>query len=44
MANVLDSVLGTTLQRRGLMTNHSVNFVTTLFGALLVLAVHRFFA
>lgn len=43
-ANLMDSVLGTTLQRRGLMTNHSVNFVATLFGALLVLVVHRFFA
>jgi uncharacterized protein (TIGR00297 family) len=44
VANVLDSMLGATLQRRGLMTNHSVNFVATLFGALLVLAVRRFFA
>lgn len=44
VANALDSVLGATLQRRGLMTNHSVNFVTTLFGALLVLFTYRFFA
>lgn len=36
-ANLMDSVLGATLQRRGLMTNHSVNFTATLFGALFVL-------
>ncbi|MBL7993063.1 MAG: TIGR00297 family protein, partial [Candidatus Kapabacteria bacterium] len=34
---LMDSVLGATLQRRGLMTNHSVNFTATLFGALFVL-------
>jgi len=36
-ANLTDSVLGATLQRRGLMTNHSVNFAATLFGALFAL-------
>lgn len=35
MGNFLDSVLGATLQRRGYMTNHSVNLVNTLFAALL---------
>ncbi len=34
MGNFLDSLLGATLQRRGYMTNHSVNLVNTLFAAL----------
>ena len=31
--NLADSLLGATLQRRGLMTNHSVNFACTIAGA-----------
>lgn len=42
-ANLMDSGLGVTLQRRGLMTNHSVNFTATLFGALLAMFAYQFF-
>lgn len=34
MGNGFDSVLGATLQRRGYMNNHGVNFANTLFAAL----------
>ncbi|HDR89224.1 MAG TPA: DUF92 domain-containing protein [Bacteroidetes bacterium] len=40
MGNFLDSVLGATLQRRGYMTNHSVNLVNTLFAALLFMYLY----
>lgn len=36
LANLMDSLLGASLQRLGLMNNHSVNFTTTLIAALLV--------
>jgi glycine/D-amino acid oxidase-like deaminating enzyme len=32
--NLVDSVLGTTLERRGLLSNNAVNFINTLTGAL----------
>jgi uncharacterized protein (TIGR00297 family) len=38
-ANLLDSVLGASLQRVGLMNNHSVNFAATLAGALVAYAL-----
>ena len=35
--NIMDSILGATLQRRGFLNNHLVNFWATLFGALMML-------
>ena len=35
VGNLFDSLLGATLQRQGLMNNHSVNFFSTSFGGLL---------
>ena len=32
--NLADSLLGTTLERRGLLDNEGVNFLNTLVGAL----------
>jgi len=32
--NLADSVLGATLERRGVLTNNAVNFLNTLTGAL----------
>ncbi|MFK7925383.1 MAG: TIGR00297 family protein [Bacteroidia bacterium] len=42
MGNLLDSVYGATLQRHGLLTNDSVNFMATFSGALIggVLALY----
>lgn len=37
MGNGFDSVLGATLQRKGYMNNHAVNFANTLFAALFAL-------
>ncbi len=34
--NILDSVLGATLQRKGYLNNHAVNFANTCFAALFV--------
>ena len=35
LGNLTDSILGATLQRRGLLNNHHVNFLATLTGAVL---------
>ncbi len=37
--NLLDSVLGATLERRGLVTNGIVNFAGTSFAGALALAI-----
>ena len=37
--NLLDSVLGATLERRGLLTNGTVNFAGTSFAGMLTLAI-----
>jgi len=37
--NMLDSVLGATIERRGLVTNGIVNFAGTSFGGMLALAI-----
>lgn len=44
MGNLLDSVYGATLQRRGILTNDSVNFMATFSGALIggILALYFF--
>lgn len=39
--NIMDSILGATLQRRGHLNNHQVNFWATLFGALMML-IYKF--
>ena len=39
-----DSFLGATVERRGWLGNDLVNFTSTLFAALLAMAVYRFFA
>ncbi len=36
MGNLFDSLLGATLQRRGYMNNHTVNFANTLFAAIVI--------
>jgi len=36
LGNLFDSLLGATLQRRGYMNNHMVNFANTLFAALII--------
>ncbi|MBE7558398.1 hypothetical protein HS125_05440 [bacterium] len=36
LANVLDSLLGATLERAGILDNEGVNFCATLFAALFV--------
>jgi uncharacterized protein (TIGR00297 family) len=35
VANLLESLLGATVERRGLLDNEAVNFLNTLFGALI---------
>ena len=35
VGNLMDSVLGATLERRGIIGNHTVNFLNTLTAALL---------
>ncbi len=35
LGNLMDSVLGASLQKKAYLTNHSVNFVSTFFAALL---------
>lgn len=37
MGNLVDSILGATLQQKGLINNHQVNFLATLSGALICL-------
>lgn len=37
--NLIDSVLGATLQRRGIINNHLVNFIASLCGAFFFLAI-----
>lgn len=37
IGNLIDSILGATLQRRGYLNNHHVNFFSTLFASLLPL-------
>ncbi len=37
LGNIFDSILGTTLQHRGFINNHQVNFMATIFGAAMVL-------
>ena len=37
---LIDSLLGATLQRKGFLTNHSVNLINTLFAALLYFLVY----
>jgi uncharacterized protein (TIGR00297 family) len=39
----IDSLLGATLQRRGILSNAGVNFVATLFGGLFAMAVYYLF-
>lgn len=43
VGNYTDSLLGATLQRKGLMTNDSVNFANTLIGALTAGSAALFF-
>ena len=38
--NLLDSLLGATLQRRGFMNNHSVNLASTLLAAFIAAAIY----
>jgi len=38
LGNLIDSVLGASLQRKGYMSNDTVNFANTLFGAIFILA------
>lgn len=38
--NVIDSILGSTLQRKGYINNHQVNFLATLIGALFALLLY----
>lgn len=38
IGNLIDSILGATLQRKGKLDNHQVNFFATLSGGLLMLA------
>jgi len=40
--NIADSYLGATLQRRGLLNNHQVNFFATTAGSLTVLLFYHF--
>ena len=40
LGNITDSVLGATLQQRGLLNNHQVNFLATLSSALVALTIH----
>ena len=40
VATTLESLLGATLEKRGLLDNESVNFLNTLFGALAAAALH----
>ena len=42
MGNWFDSVLGATLQRKGYMNNHAVNFSNTLFAALFAFLLSEF--
>lgn len=35
--NIVDSILGATIQRRGIVSNHQVNFLATLSGSLICL-------
>lgn len=37
LGNMIDSLLGATLQRKGYMTNDAVNFANTMFAALLMI-------
>lgn len=39
LGNVIDSVLGATLERKGIIGNNMVNFLTTLTGALISLTI-----
>jgi uncharacterized protein (TIGR00297 family) len=39
VANLLESLLGATVERRGLLDNEAVNFLNTLFGAVLAAAL-----
>ena len=41
--NILDSVLGATLQQNGYINNHQVNFLATLFGSLFCLLLFILF-
>lgn len=43
LGNLMDSVLGATLERKGLMGNNMVNFLNTLFAAVAALAMNTFF-
>jgi len=40
LGNLLDSVLGAVLERKGIITNNMVNFLNTLAAALFALALH----
>lgn len=43
LGNLMDSILGATLERRGLMGNNMVNFLNTLFAAVAALAMYTLF-
>ena len=42
IGNIADSVLGATVERRGLLTNNQVNFLNTLAGAIVALGMWYF--
>ena len=43
IGNLIDSVLGATLERRQIIANNTVNFLNTLAGALMCLLLYYLF-
>jgi len=44
VGNISDSILGATLQQRGILNNHSVNFIATLIGSIISLILLAVFS